>query len=128
MERKIFNENLVAQTENGPALIAKKCLACGRIQFPQKGVCPYCLGEENEDVLIGRHAKLFSFTTTYSPAANFKPPFTVGYLSLPEGVRVFSQLKDDVPLEIGMDMELEIADLWEENDCIVTGYRYRPVT
>lgn len=126
-EKRVFHDGLIAETEGGTRLIGRKCKKCGKIQFPQKGVCMYCLSDDGEDVLIGEHAKLFSFTTTYSPAANFQPPFTVGYLELPEGVRIFSQIREeeDVSLRIGMDMELELADLWEEEDAVVTGYRYK---
>ncbi len=128
-EKRMFYPDLFAETEDGPRLIAGKCTKCGRIMFPQAGVCEGCLNESLETVYVGERAKLFSFTTTNAPATHFEPPFTIGYLDLPEGVRVFSQLKmdNDVEYEIGMDMELEIADLWEEEDAIVTGYRYRAV-
>ncbi len=126
-EKRMFYPDLFTETENGPRLIAGKCTKCGKIRFPQTGVCPNCLNESSERVYVGEKGKLFSFTTTYGPVAKLEPPFTIGYVDLPEGVRIFAQLEleQDFKYEIGMDMELETADLWEEEDAVVTGYRYR---
>ena len=127
MERELFHDGLVHEGADGPSLIGKKCCACGRIIFPNGKVCPVCNGKETEDVLMGRTGKLFSFTTTYGPVAKMKPPIAVGYIETPEGVRVFAPLRieEGKPFEIGMDMVLEVADLWEEDGVIKTGYQYR---
>ena len=61
------------------------------------------------------------------PAFHFEAPYAIGWIELPEGVRVFSQLKgwEEKPLEVGMDMELEIDKLWEEESKEVIGYKFR---
>lgn len=128
-EREKFHEDLFTETAEGVFLIARKCDKCGNIQFPQKGFCQKCLDNNMKDILIGNKGKLFSYTTTYGKAAQLEGPFDVGYVMLPEGIRVFAPVrkKEDEDYEIGMDMELETADLWEEAGVIKTAYRYRTV-
>lgn len=127
MERELFRENLVRETEKGTFLVGRKCTSCGKIQFPNSGFCTDCLCEENEEVLIGRKGTLFSHTITNGRVAKLIPPFAVGYIEIPEGLRVFAPLKMEEGKEfsIGMDMELEIGDLWEEDGVIKTGYVYK---
>lgn len=129
MEKKVFHEGLIAETEQGPFLIGKKCCQCGRIQFPHGKLCTNCLCKDSEDVLIGQKGILFSFTTTYGATATIQPPFAVGYITTEEGLRIFAPLRmeEDKPFFIGAKMELEIADLWTEGETIVTGYRYKMV-
>lgn len=127
MVKELFHDGLVSEGADGPSLIGKKCRACGRILFPNGQVCPDCGGKENDPVLMGRTGRLFSYTITYGPVAKRKPPLAVGYVETPEGVRVFAPLRmeEDKSFTIGMDMELEIADLWEEDGVVKTGYQYK---
>ena len=115
------------QTESGPALRATRCLKCGKIQFPAKTLCTDCLDEESEDIPVGKYAKIFSFTTTYGQVSRMESPVTAAFLELPEGIRVFAPLKkeENIIYEIGTDMELDIDDLWEEENAIITGYVYK---
>jgi uncharacterized OB-fold protein len=57
-------------------------------------------------------------------------PYAIGYVDLPEGVRVFSILEDwdRKSLRVGMDMELTLGKFKEdkEGNEIVT-YKFRPV-
>ncbi len=126
-DKKHFHENLFLETEQGPFLIGKKCRKCGNVQFPQKNFCEKCLSKDIEDVSIGQRGKLFSYTTTYGKAANFDSPFSTGYIELPEGLRIFAPLRteENQSFKTGAEMELEIAELWEEDGVAVTGYRYK---
>lgn len=126
-ETKLFYDGLMTETSDGMLLRASKCHSCGKIQYPSKHVCPQCAGDECDEISIGKYGKLFSFTTTYAPVSKMKPPVTVGYIQLDEGVRVFAPLKqsESAAYEIGMDMELETAPLWEEEENIILGYTYK---
>ena len=126
-EREMFHEDLFGEDEKGPFLITKKCGKCGNIQFPQKGFCQKCLNPDMEDIHLGRKGKLFSYTTTYGKAAALTGPFDVGYIMLPEKIRIFAPVRksEEQEYEIGMNMELEIIDLWEEDDVIKTAYSYK---
>lgn len=125
-ERKMFHEGLIKETEDGVFLRAARCSKCGKIQFPAKDLCTECLSEEKEEQLIGNRGTIYTVTTTYSPVSGFLPPLTIAYVETKEGLRVFAPLKtEEEPYEIGMEVELSIADLWEEKDAVVTGYRYQ---
>jgi uncharacterized OB-fold protein len=63
------------------------------------------------------------------PALHFKPPYAVGYVELPEGVRVFAPLEmvDDRPFKVGMEMEVRVDPLWHEGETAVIGFRFTPI-
>lgn len=129
-KREMFQPNLFCETKNGPRLIALQCRDCGSIQFPQKGCCKNCSSRDLKEVEIGERGTLYSFTTNYGKLGRWKAPFTNGWIDLPEGVRLFAPLRQEEQeeLAIGKEVELEIADLWTEEDgTIKTGYRYHLV-
>lgn len=127
MKKMMFHEGLVCESGLGTYLIGKKCRKCGNIVFPTGKFCTDCLSEEMDEALFGQTGTLFSFTTTYGPVAKMKPPFAVGYIETPEGVRVFAplRLEENRPFRIGMKMALEVAELWNEDGVSYTGYQYR---
>jgi uncharacterized OB-fold protein len=58
-----------------------------------------------------------------------QPPYALGLIDLPEGIRVLSPLKlsEDESYRIGMEMEIYFDELWKEEDQQVIGYKFRPV-
>ena len=129
MEREMFHEDLFGEIDGKVFLLGKQCPKCGNIQFPQKGFCQKCLNENMTDLQIGARGKLFSYTTTYGRVDRRKGPFDVGYIQLEEGIRVFAPIRkeEEQVYQIGQEMELEIVDLWEEDEIIKTGYGYKVV-
>jgi uncharacterized OB-fold protein len=71
-----------------PFLIGSSCTDCGFLNFPPAGVCPKCLSIKLETKPLSAHGVLYSFTTV----SRNKLAVYVGYVDLPEGIRVFSQL------------------------------------
>jgi len=63
-------------------------------------------------------------------STHFPPPYAIGLVDMPEGVRVFAPLKitEDQPIRIGMEMEVMIEELWQEDDKKVVGYKFKPVS
>lgn len=127
MEEKFFHDELITENEGGVHLIAHRCTKCGNIQYPQKDFCYKCLSDELEEVPAGHTGKLFSYTTTYGKVQKLEGPLSVGYIDIPEGLRIFAPLKtpENAQFFIGADVELETAPLWEEDGISVIGYRYR---
>jgi uncharacterized OB-fold protein len=82
-----------------------------------------------EEMPLSRRGKLYSYTIGRMAASRFQPPYVVGLVEMPEGIRVFAPLKvrEDEPLRLGMDMEVVIEELWEEKDKQVIGYKFKPV-
>jgi uncharacterized OB-fold protein len=82
-----------------------------------------------ETIKLGRRGKLYSFTTSHMPSTHFRPPYTVGWIDLAEGIRIFSAIKrtEGQELQIGMEMGLVIDELWQEPDRRIVGYKYQPI-
>lgn len=74
--------------------------------------------------------KFLSSTIVRMPVAKYKPPLALAWIELPEGVRVFTQLKnwENVTLKIGMPMKVVLDTLWVEETKEVYGYKFAPVT
>ncbi|WP_419662357.1 conserved uncharacterized protein, DUF35 [Desulfosarcina variabilis str. Montpellier] len=115
--------------KDGGRLLANRCSACGRTFFPKADFCFDCLAEEMEDIVLSRQGTLYAYTIGRLPSTHFKPPYVVGLIDIPEGIRVFAPLlvSPDAPLTVGMPMQLTIDTLWEEEGKRVMGYKFIPV-
>jgi uncharacterized OB-fold protein len=114
-----------------PFLLGNKCKSCGKLYFPKTALCLDCLKEDTlEEVKLSRRGKLYTYTIVRVPSPGFKVPYAFGYIDLPEGVRVCSQISAAEPgaekLELGMDMELDIGQVREEGGKPIIGYLFRP--
>jgi len=129
VDRVPFKEGIFSADAGNGILLGNKCASCGRIYFPPTDFCLDCFGKAMEEAVLSRCGKLYSYTRCHMPAGRFQPPFFVGLVDMPEGVRVFAPLKTVAgrPFQIGMDMEVKIAELWRENDKQVIGYVFKPV-
>ncbi|MFH1646443.1 MAG: OB-fold domain-containing protein [Chloroflexota bacterium] len=123
-----FREGLFEEKGGKGALLGARCRACGQVIFPPAETCPDCLGKDLETVRLGAGGKLYSYTIVHMKAEHFTPPYTVGWIELPEGVRVFGQIRgwQEQPLVTGMDMALSFEKLWDEEDKEAIGYVFRP--
>jgi len=129
-QRVPVKKDLFIEAADGWRLIGNKCTACGTAFFPKvTTICLNCYNEELEDIQFSRKGKLYSFTTAEVPSDHFAPPYIVGYVILDKKVRVFAQLEvvNDKPFKIGMEMELVIGKLWEEDGKDIIGYKFKPV-
>ena len=117
------------ESPEGGKLIAGKCKSCGQIFFPKAVFCLSCFSQDMDELMLDRKGRLYSYTIGHMPSLHFKPPYAIGYVDMPEGVRIFAPLKmlEDKPLRVGMDMELVIEKLWEEGDKEIIGYKFRPI-
>jgi len=83
-----------------------------------------------EALLLRGTCSLYTFTIVNMPTEHYDPPYTIGWVEFPAGVRVFGQIKDweRQPLKIGINMELVIGTLWEEEDKEIIGYKFKPLS
>lgn len=109
---------LSAAADPGSRLRGSRCAGCAVAVYPADPACPRCGGPAEQVVLSGT-GTLWTWTVQRyapksppyaEPAAGFEP-FTVGYVELPEGVRVLAVL-DIRPqdAEIGMPLSLAAGD------------------
>jgi len=112
-----------------PCLLGSHCKTCGQISFPPRKVCFKCFSEEMEILPLSTQGRLYTYTIVEYPAPGLVGPYAIGYIDLPEGVRVFSILDDwdRKNLKVGMDMELTWGKFKEDNEGneIVT-YKFKP--
>jgi uncharacterized OB-fold protein len=123
-----FREGLFEEVAGKPVLIGSKCRSCGQVFFPSKPVCLNCMSKEIGQIRLNRDGKLYTYTTVYMAAEHFPPPYTVGWIELPEGIRIFSQIRgwQEQPLKIGMKMCMHIETLWQDGDSEIIGFVFRP--
>jgi len=75
-------------------LHGSRCSACGSVAFPAHKACPSCGAESGQDaVLLSSTGTLYSFSEIHIAPKGFATPYAVGYVDLPEGVRLFGQIE-----------------------------------
>jgi uncharacterized protein len=75
-------------------LHGSRCAHCGGIAFPPHRLCPACGAESGQDkVLLSATGTLYSFSEIHIAPKGFATPYAVGYVDLPEGVRLFGQIE-----------------------------------
>jgi len=111
-ETIFFHPDLVEVPKDGspPYLKGYKCKKCGNLDFPKPVICYKCWGEEFEIVPLSRRGKLYSYSDLYIGPAGYGQdlPYVIGYIDLPEGVRIFAQLEGE-PGTFKCDEEVELT-------------------
>ncbi|HEX2038213.1 MAG TPA: OB-fold domain-containing protein [Acidimicrobiales bacterium] len=103
--------------EDGEArLLGGRCGACGTVTFPRATSCPRCAEEVVLDEPLARRGTLWTWTVQAfpptsppytGPMGEAFEPFAVGYVELPDQVKVEARLVAEPPaLRIGAAMEL----------------------
>jgi uncharacterized OB-fold protein len=128
-EKVPIREGAFVEGPEGGILMGNKCKSCGQVFFPKVVFCLTCLNEEMEELKLGRRGKLYSYAIGRMSSMHFEPPYAIGYVDMPEGLRIFAPLKmtEDKPFKVGMNMEVVIEKLWQEGDNEVIGYKFKPV-
>ncbi len=112
-------------------LIGCKCRSCNEYFFPKRSICPNSFKEETMDVCqLSRKGKLYAYTIARRAPYGFEAPYAVGYVDLPEKLRIFCRFSEDSlnTLRIGMEVELEVGPLRkDENGVAILGFKFRPV-
>ena len=129
MKNKVpFREGLFEEKDGKGYLLGVKCRQCGQIIFPHREACLNCLGNELEPIRLSRNGTLYTYTIVHMPSDHFPPPYAVGWIDMPEGLKIFSQIRGwkECPLKTGMDMDLRFEKLWDEEEQEIIGYVFRP--
>lgn len=134
VERKPIpiKEGLFTWPSDKPHLIGTRCRSCGEVFFPPVPACANCLKRDVEEVALSTRGKLYSFTNVDAPPPDYKgeAPYGVGTIELPDGTVVLSLLTESDPkkFEIGMDMELVIERLYQDEEgSDVMVFKFKPV-
>jgi uncharacterized OB-fold protein len=119
---------------DGLHLIGNHCKKCQQNYFPPREVCPKCFadGEEGEmeKIKLSSRGKLYTYSVVQVAPKRFLPPYTLGYIDLPEGVRVLGQMTTIDPAKLKLDMEVQ-AELGriaiDEQGREVFSYKFKPL-
>jgi len=91
-------------------LYGYRCLACGKVQYPQQRVCIGCQSRDNfESVrLADKQAKLFTFTVDFLNA-DPDPPTVMTVVDFEGGGRAYLMMTDRDPAEVKIDQAVEMT-------------------
>jgi uncharacterized OB-fold protein len=85
--------DLIEVTTDGPRLIAGKCGACGALSFPKAAVCSQCLSQDLSTAHLSTEGRLYAFAVVHQAPKGWTVPYTLGYVDLPEGLRVLAHIE-----------------------------------
>jgi TetR/AcrR family transcriptional regulator, cholesterol catabolism regulator len=125
-------EGIIGASSSGHnlALIGNMCVKCRRTYFPKREICPLCFESGvMEEVEISPSGKLATFTIVHKGTGPGRFPYALGYIDMPEGIRLFAPLTECrfEHLRIGMDMEVVFErEESKAGDQIVT-YKFAPL-
>jgi benzoylsuccinyl-CoA thiolase BbsA subunit len=89
--------------EAAPCLIGARCRDCAKLWFPSGPVCPSCRSQAIEPAPLSREGRLYAWSRLHVAARGWAAPYVIGYVDLPEGVRVFAHIAAD-PAALRPDM------------------------
>ncbi len=125
-------------TEGEPHLLGTRCTACGAVFFPRAASCrnPACGGTELAEQPLGRRGRLWSWTNSAYPPPPPYParepfrPYAIAAVELPEErMVILGQVaagKGVADLRAGMEMELVVEPLWEDERNQYLVWKWRP--
>jgi len=122
-----------------PRLLGSRCTSCRSVFFPlEADFCrnPSCVGTEFTEVALSRRGRLWSYTDSrYAPPPPYVAPepyepYGVAAVELEdEKMIILGQLEPGVSLEsleAGMEMELVIGTLYEDDENEYLVWKWRP--
>jgi len=116
--------------EGKPVLLGSRCSACGTVHFPARRVCPACgPGPAVKPMRLSRRGRLYAFTQLHQSKPSFPTPYYMGYVDLPEGVRVAARIacNGDSTLHAQDELELDTAAVaLDSSGQPVVSYVFRP--
>ena len=74
----------------------QRCKACGKLRSPAAYLCPNCLSEEYETVVLPNEGTLYSYIVMqkpFHPSVAEKVPYVVAAIDLAEGVRIEANME-----------------------------------
>jgi uncharacterized OB-fold protein len=124
---------------DAPRLLGTRCRSCGTYFFPkQTSFCrnPSCSESELDEVPLSPRGRLWSYTNNcYAPPAPYMAPdpfepYAIAAVELEEEkMVVLGQVADGVgvdSLSLGMEMELVLDTLYEDDDHEYVVWKWKP--
>ncbi len=110
-------------------LLGSRCTACGSSFFPVRKACAGCLSRDLETVPLSTEGVLYTFSVVRQSAPQFEVPYALGYVDLPEGLRIMGQISgcdiDDIRIGMRLQLALEPFGTDDQGEPL-TGFRFHP--
>jgi uncharacterized OB-fold protein len=108
-------------------LHGSRCASCGAVAFPPHALCPSCGAPQGQDrVELSPVGTLYTFSEIHVAPKGFATPYAVGYVDLPEGVRLFGQIEGRVSdLKVGQQVAVTLGPVRRDGERDVVSYRFR---
>ena len=109
-------------------LSASCCAECKSLTFPPAPLCSKCGSQKVAPAPLSEHGKLYSYSVLHVGARGWPAPYVLGYVDLPEDVRVFSHIEGaPEALRIDMPVSLQIREpIKNAEDQDVLAFAFRP--
>ncbi len=112
-------------------LEAARCVACRKVTFPARRICPSCRGGTMETVALSRHGKVVTSTVLHVAPEDFsmEAPYAMAVIETPEGARLMTQVVDCDPADVavGTEVTLEFRLIRKEGHAGIRCYGYKSV-
>jgi len=73
-------------------LMGARCRDCARLWFPSGPVCAGCRSQAIDPAPLSRTGRLYAWSRLHVAARGWDAPYVLGYVDLPEGVRVLAHI------------------------------------
>ncbi len=117
---------LIDHRGDTPRLMAGKCADCGALRFPAAAVCGQCLSENMTTTHLSSAGVLYASAVVHQAPKGWDLPYTLGYVDLPEGIRVLAHIAGDVAFDQTVELRLGRVGT-DENGEAVMSYVFAPV-
>lgn len=110
---------IIKVSENGkPSLIGTNCTSCGKVSFPKKEVCPYCLSKSKyERIEFGHRGVISTFTICHTAPKGFEAPYALGLINTDNNIQVLSQIEGDLTnIQQGGNVDLILSPTIVDDD------------
>ena len=86
-------------------LMVPKCKSCGKSHWYPRPLCPHCFSDQVELVESNGTGVIYSFS--HMPRA--PEPYTVAYVTVPEGVSLLTNIIDCDPATLKIGQKVKLA-------------------
>jgi uncharacterized OB-fold protein len=109
-------------------LSGSRCAGCGSLAFPPLPICSSCGSQDVAPAPLSERGTLYTYSVLHVGARGWPAPYVLGYVDLPEGVRVFSHI-EGAPDTLRIDMPVSLAlrePIKNPEDQEVLAFAFRP--
>ena len=102
--------------------------ANGTTYFPVTSICPDTLEPPAETIRLSGEGSLYAYSTVHVSSGRFKAPYILGYVDLPEGVRLFTRIPYEARERLRPDAPMRLKFLRDPQNSSRLDFVFVPLT